>query len=253
MIRLLRAFALMGSLLLLAFPAAAENLKVLTGGAFKPVLVDMLPQFEKQTGHKVTVENDTAGALTRRIMAGEAFDIVILPLGNLDQLSAEGKVIDDSMTPFGKVGVGVAVALSAPQPNIGSTEGLRRTLLDARTVAYIDPAMGGTSGIYVARLFQQLGIASQMQAKSVLVHDGLAGQAVARGQAEIALQQASELRLVPSVKFAGLLPEAIQNWTVYTGALSPAARSKDAALALMSALSDPGMEPMLKRRGLDTP
>ncbi|MFI5034497.1 MAG: molybdate ABC transporter substrate-binding protein, partial [Reyranellales bacterium] len=188
-----------------------------------------------------------------RIMAGEAFDIVILPLANLDQLSAEGKVIDDSMTPFGKVGVGVAVALSAPQPNIGSTEGLRRTLLDARTVAYIDPAMGGTSGIYVARLFQQLGIASQMQAKSVLVHDGLAGQAVARGQAEIALQQASELRLVPSVKFAGLLPEAIQNWTVYTGALSPAARSKDAALALMSALSDPGMEPMLKRRGLDTP
>ena len=67
---------------------------------------------------------------------------------------------------------------------------------------------GGTSGIYVARLFQQLGIASQMQAKSVLVHGGLAGQAVARGQAEIALQQASELRLVPSVKFAGLLPEA---------------------------------------------
>jgi molybdate transport system substrate-binding protein len=240
-------------LLLLAVPAAAENLKVLTGGAFKPVLVDMLPEFEKQTGHKVTVENDTAGALTRRIMAGEAFDIVILPLANLDQLSAEGKVIDDSMTPFGKVGVGVAVALSAPQPNIGSTEGLRRTLLDARTVAYIDPAMGGTSGIYVARLFQQLGIVSQMQAKSVLVHDGLAGQAVARGQAEIALQQASELRLVPSIKFAGLLPEAVQNWTVYTGALSPAARSNEAALALMSALSDPGMEPMLKRRGLDTP
>ena len=240
-------------LLLLAFPAAAENLKVLTGGAFKPVLMDMLPEYEKQTGHKVTVENDTAGALTRRIMSGEAFDIVILPLANLDQLSAEGKVIDDSMTPFGKVGVGVAVALSAPQPNISSTEGLRRALLDARTVAYIDPAMGGTSGIYVARLFQQLGIASQMQSKSVLVRDGLAGQAVARGQAEIALQQASELRLVPSVKFAGLLPEAIQNWTVYTGALSPAARSKDAALTLMSALSDPGMEPMLKRRGLDTP
>jgi molybdate transport system substrate-binding protein len=251
--RLLHAFLLMGPLLLLAFPAAADNLKVLTGGAFKPVLMDMLPDFEKQTGHKVAVENDTAGALTRRIMSGEAFDIVILPLANLDQLSVEGKVIDDSMTPFGKVGVGVAVALSAPQPNIGSTEGLRRTLLDARSVAYIDPASGGTSGIYVARLFQQLGIASQMQPKSVLVRDGLAGQAVARGQAEIALQQASELRLVPSVKFAGLLPEAVQNWTVYTGALSPAARTKDAALTLMSALSDPGMEPMLKRRGLETP
>jgi len=240
-------------LLLLAFPAAADNLKVLTGGAFKPVLMDMLPEFEKQTGHKVTVVNDTAGALSQRIMTGETFDIVILPLANLDQLSAEGKVIDDSMTPFGKVGVGVAVALSAPQPNIGSTEGLRRTLLDARSVAYIDPASGGTSGIYIARLFQQLGIASQMQAKSVLVRGGLAGERVARGEAEIALQQASELRLVPSVKFAGMLPEAVQNWTVYTGAMSPAARTKDAALTLMSALSDPGLEPMLKRRGLETP
>ncbi|HZY53896.1 MAG TPA: substrate-binding domain-containing protein, partial [Reyranella sp.] len=79
--------------LALAFPAAADNLKVLTGGAFKPVLVDMLPEFEKQTGHKVTVENDTAGALTRRIMSGEAFDIVILPLARLDELSAQGKVI----------------------------------------------------------------------------------------------------------------------------------------------------------------
>ena len=145
------------------------------------------------------------------------------------------------------------MALSAPQPNIGSVEGLRRTLLDARTVAYIDPASGGTSGIYVAKLFQQLGIASQMQPKSVLVRGGLAAERVARGEAEIALQQASELRLVPSVKFAGMLPAAVQNWTVYAGALSPAARTKDAALSLMSVLSDPGLEPILRKRGLDTP
>lgn len=249
MIRLL----LLPLLLLAAFPAAAETLKVLTGGAFKPVLMDMLPDFEKQTGNKVNVVNDTAGALTRRLMTGEAFDIVILPLGNLDQLSAAGKVVDDSMTPFGKVGIGVAVPLSAPQPNIASTEGLRRTLLDARTVAYVNPASGGTSGIYVARLFQQLGIASQMASKSILVNGGLAAEPVARGQAEIALQQASELRLVGSVKFAGLLPAQVQNWTIYAGALSPAARNKDAALALMSALSDPGLEPMLKRRGLEAP
>jgi molybdate transport system substrate-binding protein len=240
-------------LLLSSLPAAADTIKVLTGGAFKPVVTDMLADFEQQTGHKVTVQNDTAGALSQRVRTGEAFDIVILPTGNLEALAQEGKVVDDSITPFGKVGVGVAVALSAPQPNIGSTEGLRRTLLDARTVAYIDPASGGTSGIYVAKLFQQLGIASQMQAKSVLVRGGLAAQKVANGEAEIALQQASELRLVPSVRFAGLLPASVQNWTVYAGALSPAARTKDAALTLMSVLSDPGMEPILKKRGLETP
>jgi molybdate transport system substrate-binding protein len=253
MMRLLPSLLLMGPLLLLAFPAAADTLKVLTGGAFKPVVMDMLPDFEKQTGHKVTVVNDTAGALSQRVMAGEAFDVVILPTNNLQALAQEGRVSDESITPFGKVGVGVAVALSAPQPNIGSTEGLRRTLLDARSVAYIDPASGGTSGIYVARLFQQLGIASQMQAKSVLVRGGLAAERVARGEAEMALQQASELRLVPTVKFAGLLPAAVQNYTVYAGALSPASRSNDAALTLMSALSDPSLEPILKRRGLELP
>jgi molybdate transport system substrate-binding protein len=240
-------------LLLAAFPAAADPIKVLTGGAFKPVLMDMVADFEQQTGHKVTVQNDTAGALTQRLRGGEAFDVVILPTANLEALAQEGRVVDESITPFGKVGVGVAVALSAPQPNIASVEGLRRTLLDARSVAYIDPASGGTSGIYVARLFQQLGIASQMQPKSVLVRGGLAAQRVARGEAEIALQQASELRLVPSVKFAGMLPAAVQNYTVYAGALSPAARTKDAALTLMSVLSDPGLEPLLRKRGLETP
>jgi molybdate transport system substrate-binding protein len=240
-------------LLLLAMPASADTLKVLTAGAFKPVLVDMLADFEKQTGHKVAVQNDTAGALSQRIKSGEAFDIAILPTTSLESLAGEGRVVDESITPFGKVGVGVAVALSAPQPNISSTEGLRRTLLDARSVAYIDPASGGSSGIYVARLFQQLGIASQMQPKSVLVRGGLAGQKVASGEAEMALQQASELRLVPSVKFAGMLPEAVQNWTVYAGALSRSARTKDAALTLMSALSDPAIEPLLKKRGLESP
>ena len=253
MIRLLHAFLFIGPLLLVALPAAADTIKVLTGGAFKPVVMDMLADFEQQTGHKVAVQNDTAGALSQRVRTGEAFDIVILPTSNLEALAQEGKVVDESITPFGKVGVGVAVALSAPQPNIASTEGLRRTLLDARSVAYIDPASGGTSGLYVAKLFQQLGIASQMQAKSVLVRDGLAAQRVARGQAEIALQQASELRLVPTVKFAGMLPAAVQNYTVYAGALSPAAQNKDSALTLMSVLSDPGLEPILTRRGLEIP
>src|SRR5204863_165604 len=133
----------------------------------------------------------------------------------------------------------------------GNADMMRLLLLPLLLTAF--PAAGDTSGIYVAKLFQQLGIASQMQPKSVLVRGGLAAERVARGEAEIALQQASELRLVPSVKFAGMLPAEVQNWTVYAGALSPAARTKDAALSLMSVLSDPGLEPILRKRGLDTP
>ena len=244
---------LLVSLLLTAFPAAADTLKVLTGGAFKPVVMDMLADFEKATGHQVTVQNDTAGALSQRLRSGEAFDIVILPTTNLESLAAEGRVVGESIKPFGKVGVGVAVASAAPQPDIGSVEGLRRTLLDARSVAYIDPASGGTSGIYVAKLFERLGIAAEMRPKSVLVRGGLSADRVANGEAEIALQQASELRLVPSIRFAGMLPEGVQNWTVYAGALSPAARNKDSALTLMSIFADPSIEPILRKRGLETP
>ncbi len=94
-----------------------------------------------------------------------------------------------------------------------------------------------------------MGILSDMRRKAVLANGGLAGDKVARGEAEIALQQASELRLVPSIRFAGMLPEGVQNWTVYAGALSPAARNKDSALALMSIFADPGIEPILSKRG----
>lgn len=233
--------------------ASAETLKVLTAGAFKPVLLDLIPDFEKQTGHKVTVVNDTDGGLNRRIRTGDSFDIVIAPTTTLEPLAAEGKVFGESLTPIGKVGIGVAVALSARQPNIGSVEGLRRTLLDARSVAYVNPASGGTSGIYVERMFQSMGILSDMRRKAVLSTGGLAGEKVARGDAEIALQQASELRLVPSIRFVGMLPEGVQNWTVYAGALSPAARNKDSALTLMSILADQSIDPILKKRGLEAP
>ncbi|HSI02238.1 MAG TPA: substrate-binding domain-containing protein [Reyranella sp.] len=233
--------------------ASAETLTVLTAGAYKPVLLDVLTDFEKQTGHKVTVLNDTAGALSQRVRTGEAFDVLVLPTTSLESLAAEGRVTDDSVTPLAKVGIGVAVPLSAPIPNIGSTEGLRRALLDARSVAYIDPASGGTSGIYVARMFQMLGIASEMQKKSVLVRGGLAAERVARGEAEMAIQQASELRLVPTVRFAGMLPPGVQNYTIYAGALSPEARRKHAAFELMSALTDTAIEPVLRKRGLEYP
>ncbi len=233
--------------------ASADTVKVLTAGAFKPVVMDLIPDFERQTGHKVTVINDTAGALNQRIRTGDPFDIVIAPTTTLEPLAAEGKVVDESVTPLGKVGIGVAVALSARQPNIGNAEALRRTLLDARSVAYVNPSSGGTSGIYVERMFQSMGILSDMRRKAVLVNGGLAGDKVARGEAEIALQQASELRLVPSIRFAGMLPEGVQNWTVYAGALSRAARSKESALTLMSIFADPNIEPVLRKRGLEAP
>jgi len=233
--------------------ASADTLKVLTTGAFKPVAQDIVESFERQTGHKVNLTNDTAGGLRQRVAGGEKFDVLVLTQDGLDGLVGSKKIDDASITPLAKVGIGVAVPLSAPQPNITNVEGFRRTLLAARAVAYMDPAAGASSGIYLAKLFQQMGIAPEIAKKAVLVRGGLSAERVARGEADIALQQASELKLVPSVKYAGPIPEQVQNYTTYSGAIAADTAVLQAATALLAAFSDPSADAILKRRGLEMP
>ncbi len=233
-------------------PASATNLKLLTAGAYKPVALDVIPAFEKATGHKVTVMNDTAGNLSRRIAGGEKFDVVVLTLQALDPLVAAKKFTDDTVIPLAKVGVGVGSSLSGPVPDVFSVEGFRKSLLAARNVAYMDSSAADTSGIYLTRLWQQLGIASEMRAKAVLVNGGLAGQRVANGQADIALQQASEIRAVPSIRYVGLIPAQIQSYTIYAAAISAGASDIDAAGALITALANADAL-LLKKKGMDVP
>ena len=246
---------LLATLLLLAATtvARADTIKVLTTGAFKPAAQDIIAGFERQTGHKVTLINDTAGALSKRVAGGEKFDVLVLTQDGLEALVGSRKIDDTSITPLAKVGIGVAVPLSAPQPDISNVEGFRRTLLAARAVAYMDPGAGASSGIYLAKLFQSMGIASEIAKKAVLVRGGLSAERVARGDADIALQQASELKLVPSVRFAGMIPEQVQNYTTYSGALSADTGALQAATALLAAFSDPSADAILKRRGLEMP
>lgn len=246
---------LLGLCLLLAgmLPVSAANIKLLTTGAFRPVAQDLIPAFQKQTGHTVTMVSDTAGAIIRRLRNGEAFDVIVLTSDGLDALADLGTVSGDSVVPLAKVGIGVAVGLSAPQPNIYSVEAFRQTLLSARRIAYLDPTSGSTSGKALAAIFQAIGVSDAVRRKALLVNGGNAAEPVGRGEADLALQQASELRLVPTVRFAGLIPPAIQVYTTYSGAVSAATHEQDAATALLATLSDPGIEPALKRRGLEAP
>lgn len=249
----LRLLLSAGLLLVGASAASAADLKLMTTGAFRPVVQDVVPVFEKRTGNKVAVVSDTAGALIRRLRAGEAFDVIVLTADGLDALADIGTVTGDSITPLASVGIGVAVALNAPQPDLRTVDAFRETLLKAHRVAYMDPSVGSTSGNALVQIFQKIGVSSEVERKAVLVKSGPAGEAVARGEADIALQQASELRLVPTIRFAGLLPAAIQVYTIYSGAIAAATHEKDAANALLDALSDPALEPVLKRRGLEAP
>jgi len=242
------------ALLVLAgvFPASAADLKLLTAGAFKPVAVEIVAEFEKRTGNKVTIDNDTAGGLSKRVAAGEYFDVVIMPplvlgpfLGN--------KLVESSAKSLARAGIGVAVKEGAAKPDISSVDAFKKALLAARTIGYVDPASGGSSGIYLAKLFDKMGIADQLKPKTVLVKGGLVAEKVASGEAEIGMQQASELMAVPGAVFVGPIPLDVQNYTIYSGAVSAASRDRAAADALMLALADPKNLPILKKKGLDEP
>jgi molybdate transport system substrate-binding protein len=239
--------------LLLATPVEAADLTLLTTGAFKPVADAVIPAFEARTGSTVTERNDTAGALVRRIKANEKFDVALLSATGVTDLEAAGKIVPGSATPVAKVGVGVAVKAGAAKPDISTVAAFKAAMLNAKSVAYVDPKSGGSSGIYVAKLFQTLGIAAAMAPKSVLVNGGLAAQAVADGRAEIAVQQASELLTVPGITLVGPLPREIQTETVYEAAIASDSTAPDAARALLDALATAAVHPMLNEKGMMPP
>src|SRR3954465_1567168 len=213
--RIILAAALLTAAVLGIRTASAIEVKVLTTGAFKPVVMALVPEFEQQSGDKVVVANDTAGALVRRIEAGEPFDLVVLTPEPLEDLTRKGKVATGSVTPLAQVGIGVAVKEGAPRPDIGSVDAFKRALLEAPSVALIDPASGGSSGINLAKLFERLGIADAIKPKAKLKQGGYVADLVSSGEAEIGIHQISEILPAPGVTLIGPLPAEIQNYTVY--------------------------------------
>jgi len=231
--------------------AAAAEIKVLTAGAFKQVLLVLVPDFEKQTGHKVVLENDTVGALTKRIEGGEAFDLAVLTPAAVNDLSTKGKFVAGSRTNLGRVGVGVVVKEGAPKPDISSVDAFKKTLLAAKSVAYIDPAAGGSSGIYVAGLLDKLGVAADVKPKAKLIPGGAVAEHIARGEAEIGIHQISEILPVKGITLIGPLPADIQNYTVYAAGLGANGKESEAAKALLKTLSGPAAADVLKSKGME--
>ena len=233
-------------------PASAADLKLLTAGAFKSVALEIVPEFEKRTGHKVTIDNDTAGGLSKRVAAGEYFDVVVMPPLGLGPFLGS-KVVESSVKPLARVGIGLAIKQGAPPPDISTVDAFKQTLLAARAIAYTDPASGGTTGIYLAKLIEKMGIAAELKPKTVLVKGGLAAEKIVSGEAEIAMQPASELLAVPGAVLVGPIPLEVQSYTIYAGAVSAAARDQGAADALLAALHGPDKAALLKRKGMELP
>lgn len=245
------AIALLGILAGAGSLAAAE-IKVLTAGAVRGVLDALVPDFEKGTGHKVVLDNATAGVLAKRIGDGEAFDLAIITPQVIDGLLAKGKIAGPRVD-LAKVGMGVAVKEGAPAPDIATVDAFKAALIAAKSVAYIDPKAGGSSGIYFDGLIDRLGIGEIVRAKARLKAGGHVADLVASGEAELAVHQISEILPVKGVRLVGPLPAPIQNTTVYAAGFSASAQQPDAAKALLDYLAGPASAPVLSAKGMEKP
>jgi molybdate transport system substrate-binding protein len=199
----------------------------------------------------VTVSYGTAGAVADRVQKGEAADIVINAVPTIDRLQAQGKVAAGSRTVIAKVGVGVFVPKGAVKPDISSPDAFRRSMLTAKSIAYPDPAGGGASGIYVARLLEQLGIAEDMKSKTKLSTLGALYASVASGDVEIGFNQISEILAKPAIELVGPLPAAIQNYTQFAPGIVTGSSQTEAGNALVKFLSSPAAQIVFKAKGFE--
>jgi len=230
---------------------AQGELKVLTAGAIKPVIVTVASTYQREAGHKVDIENDTAGALVKRLEGGDACDVTLLPGGALDGLAAKGLVDKASIKPIARVGIGVVVAAGAARPDISTVDAFKAAILAAPSVAYLDPAAGGSSGVYLTGLFKKLGIDKQVAAKAVLVRGGLVAQKVVDGRAELGIHQISEILAVSGATLVGPLPAEIQSYTNYAAAICTKSTAKPAAEAFIERLHSTTAQNLIRSKGME--
>ena len=231
--------------------ASAAEVKVLTAGAFKPIVTAVAAEFERGSGHKLTIDNDTAGGLLRRIGEGEAFDLAILTPAALQELVGKGKIAAGTPADLARTSVGVAVKEGAPRPDIATVAAFKAALLAATRVAYIDPAAGGSSGIYFSKLLETMGIADAVRAKAVLVPGGLVAQRLVTGEADLAVHQISEILAVKGATLVGPLPAEIQSYTTYTGGIGAASAQPEPAKAFLAFLGSDVARRILAEKGME--
>jgi molybdate transport system substrate-binding protein len=231
--------------------ATAAELKVLTAGAFKHFPIAMAQGFERQTGHTVAIDNDTAGGLVKRIGGGETFDVAFVSRSAADTLMSGGHLAPDVKIDIGKIGVGLVVKNGTPLPDIGTVDAFKQTLLAAKSISYPDPASGGSAGIYAAGLIQRLGLADQVGPKTRLISgDFRLIDPVAKGEVELGIYPIAEIKATAGVTLVGPLPEEIQNYTTYVVVVSKETKHADIANDFVRFVSGPSAAAVLVSQGM---
>lgn len=246
-------FVLAALSLLVALPAHAVDFPVLCTGATRAVVETLAKQFEAATGHRAILTSDTAGGAARRVQAGEAYDVVVIVPAAIDDLIDKGKLAPGSRANIASVGIGVGVRETDPKPDISSVDAFVAALRAARAIAYVDPASGGTSGIYFRNWLERVGLGAEMAPKTKVQAGGYVAEIVARGEADIVVHQISEILPVKGVAMIGPLPAAIQLITTYAAGLSTNPTQPEAARAFLAYLRSPAAAAVLRNAGMETP
>jgi molybdate transport system substrate-binding protein len=239
---------------LVAMPATAADLKVISAGAVRGLLAQIIEDYTRQTGQKFDFTIGTTGQLRNIIATGQHADLIIASAPLMGELEKTGKMMPGSRADLGRVGIGVTVREGAAGPNVSTPDALKNALIAARSVAYTDPAEGGTSGIYFNNLAEKFGIGDAVRKKAVLTKGGReAAIEVAEGRAELAIVFMSESAAVKGVKLAGPLPGPLQDYSVYAAAIPASSTDAAAARAFIAALTSPAMAERWRANGFEPP
>lgn len=231
--------------------ARADEIRVMTSGAFTAAYLELAGEFQRREGHRLITEATSMGtgetSIDARLAHGEAIDVVIVAADSLADFIDRGLVTKGSRVDLARSSIGMAVRKGAPKPDISSLDAFRRTLLAATSIAY----SASVSGTYLTtELFQRLGVADQVLPKSRRVVGERVGAVIARGEAEIGFQQVSEILHVPGITFVGAIPAELQPGHTFAGAVAKGAKETEGAQALLKFLSSPGAAAAITKAGL---
>ena len=239
-------------LLFVAGRADGAQLKLLVGGAMSEPVKKVGADFSHKAGHELAFTTDTTGALQKRLRSGEKADVIVITAPGMDALEKENLIVPGTRVVLARALIGVSVRAGTASPDLSSLESFKKAILASRSVSFVDPKAGGTSGTYMAGLFQRLGIGDEVQKKTVFRNQGSeVADAVAKGEAEIGISFISELLPNKGVKVAGTLPAAIQNPTDYVAAIPVGAANADAARAFLQELKSAAAQSAIKEAGLE--
>jgi molybdate transport system substrate-binding protein len=231
--------------LFLSSAVQAAEIKVISTQATEQAYREVMPIFEKTTGHKVTTVFTGTLDVEKRLASGEHFDVLIMSGPSIEQHLKDGMLAPDSRVTFGtSAGIGLAVRPGLAKPNISTLDALKKTLLDARSIGLAT----GPSGKYMLALFDRLGIANELKAKTKITPSGVfVGNFITSGEVDMGFQQISELARFEGIDYVGPLPDEVQEYTVFAGGVAATTKVGEAARALLNFLRSPEAVAALRR------